>query len=121
MSEQLIPERLIAARKNIGITMAEASRRLNLSKIGYCRYEYGERVPSPQTVEIIAQCFNTSTDYLVGLSDDPSPNRIVIEKEKQPFLFELVAACQGENSEIINRVLSYYNQLQTHKNDTTSK
>ena len=39
MSAQLIPERLKIARENLGITMAEASRRLNLSKIGYCRYE----------------------------------------------------------------------------------
>ena len=39
MSAKLIPERLKFVRENMGITMAEASRRLNLSKIGYCRYE----------------------------------------------------------------------------------
>ena len=43
MENQLIPERLKMAREKLGITMAEASRRLNLSKIGYCRYVYGER------------------------------------------------------------------------------
>ncbi len=119
MSEQLIPERLIAARENLGITMAEASRRLNLSKIGYCRYEYGERVPSPQTVEIIAQCFHTSVDYLIGLTDDPSPTRIVLEKEKNPLLFELVKNCQNDSSDMTNRILNYYNQIRLAKNDTT--
>ena len=89
MSAQLIPERLKIARENLGITMAEASRRLNLSKIGYCRYEYGERVPSPQTVEVIAQCFNTSVDYLVGISDDSTPTQIVIDKNKDPELLWL--------------------------------
>ena len=34
MSAKLIPERLKIVRENMGITMAEASRRLNLSKIG---------------------------------------------------------------------------------------
>lgn len=57
MSAKLIPERLKFVRENMGITMAEASRRLNLSKIGYCRYEYGERVPSQQTLEIIDSMF----------------------------------------------------------------
>ena len=33
MSAKLIPERLKFVRENMGITMAEASRRLNLSKI----------------------------------------------------------------------------------------
>ena len=43
MNEQLLSERIKIARENLGITKAEAARRLNLSKIGYCRYEYGER------------------------------------------------------------------------------
>ena len=54
MSEHLIPERLRNVREGLGITMAEASRRMNLSKIGYCRYEYGDRSPSPQTIEVFA-------------------------------------------------------------------
>ena len=64
--------------------MAEASRRLNLSKIGYCRYEYGERVPSLQTIEIIAQCFNTSVNYLIGVTDNPEPTQIIIDKNPPP-------------------------------------
>ena len=111
MSTHLIPERLKSARENLGITMAEASRRLNLSKIGYCRYEYGERVPSPQTVEVIAQCFNTSVDYLVGLSDDPKPTQIVIDKHKNPELFTLIELCQSSNDEQLNRLLAYYKNL----------
>lgn len=111
MSAQLIPERLKTAREYLGITMAEASRRLNLSKIGYCRYEYGERIPSPQTVEIIAQCFHTSVDYLVGISDNPAPTQIVIDKEKNPELFTLVELCQNKNIEHINSLISYYKSL----------
>ena len=94
MATQLLPSRLKVARENLGITMAEASRRLNLSKIGYCRYEYGERVPSPQTIKVIAQCFNTSVDYLVGLSDDPTPTQIYVDKNQNPKLFKLIEFCQ---------------------------
>ena len=66
MADKIIAKRITAARENLGITKAEASRRLNLSKIGYCRYEYGDRTPSMQTLEVIAQCFNTSVDYLTA-------------------------------------------------------
>lgn len=111
MSVQLIPERLKMARENLGITMAEASRRLSLSKIGYCRYEYGERVPSPQTVEVIAQCFNTSVDYLVGISDDSTPTQIVIDKNEEPELFALVELCKNNDVAQINRVLTYCQKL----------
>lgn len=111
MPSQLIPERLKIARERIGITMAEAARRLNLSKIGYCRYEYGDRVPSPQTVEVIAQCFGTSVDYLIGISDDPEPTRIVIDKEKDPALFDLVKLCEGNNSEQILRLIHYLRKI----------
>ena len=111
MSDQLIPERLKTAREKLGITMAEASRRLNLSKIGYCRYEYGERVPSPQTVEIIAQCFNTSVDYLVGLSENPEPTQIVVDKNKNPELFSIIEYCQNNDAEQLRRLLTYCNSL----------
>ena len=107
MPTQLIPERLKEAREKMGITMAEASRRLKLSKIGYCRYEYGERVPSTQTLEIIAQCFNTSVDYLVGLSDSPDATQIVIDKNKDPDLFSLIEFCQNKDTEMLHKLLAY--------------
>ena len=69
---KFVPERLVALRTAQGITRAEAARQLNMSAMGYGRYEKGERTPSFQTVSYIAQYFNTSTDYLYGLSDDNS-------------------------------------------------
>ncbi len=107
MENQLIPERLKMAREKLGITMAEASRRLNLSKIGYCRYEYGERVPSYQTVEVIARCLCTSVDYLVGKTDDMSPDYLVISKKDAPYLFELVQNAYSFDSDTLKRLITY--------------
>lgn len=113
MQKKLIPQRLTVVRENMGISMAEASRILNLSKIGYCRYEYGERTPSPHTMEIIAQCFNTSVDYLTGISDDPLPDKIIIEKERDPILFEMVNICQNKDSNQAKRLFEYYNLIKS--------
>lgn len=107
MNNSSLSERLKSARENLGITKAEAARRLNLSKIGYCRYEYGERTPSYQTLEVIAQCFNTSIDYLLGASNNPKPTQIVVDQNKEPELFTLVEMCQQSNPNTINRLISY--------------
>lgn len=111
MDQLLLSERIKIAREKIGITKAEAARRLNLSKIGYSRYEYGERTPSIQTIEIIARCFNTSVNYLIGETDDMKPDYIVISKKEKPILFELATSLQSSNDESIKRLLAYYQAL----------
>lgn len=37
----------------------------------YQRYENGEREPSASIIASIARFFNVSSDYLLGLSDEP--------------------------------------------------
>ena len=111
MNKELIPERLRNARENLGISMAEASRRLNLSKIGYCRYEYGERTPSMQTIEVIAQCFGTSVDYIIGNTDDMSPDTIVISKASSPEMYEFVRSLSTSDASTMQRLMAYYNKI----------
>lgn len=111
MESTIISERIRAARENLDITKAEASRQLNLSKIGYCRYESGERTPSIQTLEVIARYFNTTVDYLTGKTDDIQPDYIIIHKDANPELFEFISSISSSNSEQINRLLAYYNTL----------
>lgn len=108
---RLIPERLTIARETMGITKAEAARRCGLTKIGYCRYEYGDRSPSPQIVEILALRLNTSTDYLTGGSDDRDPAVFVVDREKTPYLYELSLGCANAGEEMTKRVLAYYKKL----------
>ena len=117
MSADIIPERIKLARENIGINKAEASRRLNLSKIGYCRYEYGERTPSIQTLEVIARCFNTSVGFLTGKTDDMHPDYIVVSKKENPAMFKLVSTIQDSNDKSIKRLLAYYKILKKEETD----
>ena len=110
MQNQLLPLRLKEAREKKGISKAEAARRLNMSKIGYSRYEYGNRTPSIQTVEIIAQCFGTSVDYLLGEADDMAPDYIVIHKKVSPELYEIVKDFSSLDTSSLNRILKYYKE-----------
>ena len=107
---KFMPERLIALRTELGITRAEAARRLNISAMGYGRYEKGERTPSFQTVSFLAQYFNTSTDYLYGLADKDTISSITIHSSDDPELFLLVQTVQ-DNKDMIPRLLAYAEQL----------
>lgn len=111
MSDNIISERITTAREQLGITKAEASRRLNLSKIGYSRYEYGERTPSVQTLEVIAQCFGTSVDYLTGKTDEIEPDKIVIDKNNNPAFFDLVKKLSDLDDAQVKRLTVYATKL----------
>ena len=69
-----IPERLKEIREERNLSKAAAARLLNLSKMGYLRYETGDRTPSYQTIVFMAQKLGTSPEYLTGKESDLSPS-----------------------------------------------
>ena len=103
-------DRLIKIRESLGINKAEAARRLNMSAMGYGRYESGEREPSFQTVSFIADTFFTSTAYLYGETEDSSCNTITISAAKDPEMFQLFEAINN-NNELAKRLLAYLSNL----------
>ena len=105
-----IPERLISIRTALGITKSEAARKLNLSAMGYGRYESGEREPSFQTVSFIAQSLGTTTDYLYGITDNPEIDSITINQSENPDVFEIVQHLKKED-DLSDRLLAYYKEL----------
>ena len=111
MIKIFMPERLIAVRKSLGINKAEAARRLDLSKMGYGRYESGQRTPSPQTIEFMAQRLGTTVDYLTGISDDPAPDYYIVSKSEEE-LFTLITKVRYTDASTLKRLLHYYEELQ---------
>ena len=81
---KFMPERLIQIREKLGISKAQAAKQLNMSAMGYGRYERGEREPSFQTISFIANTFETTTDYLYGISDNPNCDSITISADEDP-------------------------------------
>ena len=91
-------ERIIQIREQLGMNKAEAARKLNMSAMGYGRYENGQREPSFQTVCFIATTFNTTSDYLYGLTDDPSPSTITISPKSKISLSDSSTAGKSNMS-----------------------
>ena len=107
----LIPERLKSAREQLNLSKAEASRRIGLTAASYVRYEAGDRCPSPQVIQSIADKLETSVAFLSGETDDISPDIICIQKSDTPILFEFVKKIQKTDITTLQRLLSYYNRL----------
>ena len=101
-----IPERLISLRQSLGLSKAAAARMLNMSAMGYGRYESGEREPSYQTVAFIAQAFNSSIEYLYGNTDDKNSTTITISSKDEPDLFLLVQSIRNDKN-LLERLLTY--------------
>lgn len=52
-----------------GLTQAEVSIALGLSRNAFANYEKGLRQPSLETLKALCKFFNVTADYLLGLED----------------------------------------------------
>ncbi len=110
----LLPKRLTSAREHLNLSKAEAARLIGLTAASYVRYEAGDRSPSPQVLQSIAEKLKTSVAFLSGETDDISPDVIRISKKDEPILFELIYEAQKSDDATIERLLSYYHRLKTN-------
>lgn len=62
-------ERLRILRTSKGLSQQDFAKQLGISKSSVNMYERGEREPSFEMLEIIADYFNVDMDYLLGKSD----------------------------------------------------
>lgn len=107
----LVRERLISCREKLEITKQEAATRMQLSQPAYLRYESGERTPSIHTLSYMANILGTSTEYLTGKTDDPTPNNYLINKSTEPELFSFIEMYCTSDSNTKDRLIAYFHKL----------
>jgi len=73
-------ERLRKLRKEKRLTMEELAEKLELSRSGYSAYENESRKPPLDLIIQLAEFHNTSADYILGLTDNPTS-----DKDKRDF------------------------------------
>ncbi|MDU3775732.1 MAG: helix-turn-helix transcriptional regulator [Clostridium perfringens] len=62
-------KRLKLLRTNLNLTQKQLGKNLNLSQRAVSSYENGLRFPDEQILNLIADYFNVSIDYLLGRTD----------------------------------------------------
>ncbi len=80
----MFPYRLKQLRENLSMTQEELAKMLNLTQSTVAYYESGRKMPTLENAIIIAKIFNTSLDYLVGVSDCQTFENI---RENQAFYY----------------------------------
>ena len=67
-------DRLQEIRVKSGYTQESLAAELKTDKRQITRWENGESIPGGEKLYEISRVLNVSTDYLLGLSDDPTPH-----------------------------------------------
>ena len=60
-------------REDHDLTQTEIVKILNMSQTGYSKYETGENDIPTEILINLAKFYNTSIDYLLGITDKPTP------------------------------------------------
>lgn len=82
-----ISEALKRFRKSTKLTQRQLSDKVGVPYQSYQTYEYGTSVPSAKVIVKLSVAFGVSTDYLLGLSDEPLPSDTKV-------LVEAINSCQ---------------------------
>ena len=65
--------RLKDLREDADLNQTQIAKYLGMSQTGYSKYETGENDIPTQILIKLAQYYKTSTDYILGLSDNKTP------------------------------------------------
>ncbi len=67
-------ERVKELRNSLGINQVEFSKKIGVTKQCVSNWENGYIQPSIDMLKKIAKTFSVSTDYLLGINDNPTLN-----------------------------------------------
>ena len=70
---KILSQRLWNCRKKDGYTQREVAIYCDITERAYQNYESGKQEPKLSIIMRIAEFYKVSIDYLVGLTDDPTP------------------------------------------------
>lgn len=71
-------KRIRDLREDHDLTQRQLANYLNITQPQYFRYEQGYRDIPTDLLIALADLYNTSTDYILGRTNNPSPPTIII-------------------------------------------
>lgn len=96
---KILGKRINELRKRDSIQQEKLAEALEKSVPMISYYESGKRVPPPDVLFVMCQIFRVSSDYLLGLTDNPEP-KCDIPKEYIPPDYARLKAIEAELEKI---------------------
>ena len=75
--------RIRQQRKKLQLSQRHLATLLHSTQDVVCEYELGKSTPSSKNIFRLAVALHTSTDYLLGLTENPSPTPLSIAMQSQ--------------------------------------
>lgn len=66
-------KRIRELREDADLTQKKVEEAIHLSQRTYAYYESGQRMIPPEVLCALADFYHVSVDYLLGLTDNPTP------------------------------------------------
>ncbi|MEL6151417.1 MAG: helix-turn-helix transcriptional regulator [Chloroflexota bacterium] len=98
-------ERFIALRKELNMTQYDLAAAMDIAQNQVSRYETGESNPKLDTLIQFADFFHTSTDYLLGRSDERHPEGTAAP-DLTPLEVQVLALVRGESEAVQGAALA---------------
>lgn len=67
---KILPERLRELREQNGLSMFALAEKIGVSDAAICKWENATNEPKASYIVLLAEFFEVSTDYLLGLEND---------------------------------------------------
>lgn len=83
----ILAERLKYLREKRGLMQKAVAADLNIGNTTLSNYEKDVSAPGPEMLVLLADYFNTSADYLLGRTDDPSPDNYKMTSTDRKLLY----------------------------------
>lgn len=112
----MFANRLKSLRKEKKLTQTEFAKIIKVAPSTIGMYEVGSREPNIGTIKTIANFFNVSSDYLIGLSDIRESSHVILNNKEKSSILESIPM---EGKKELDMFLSYieYKYLLTKNKD----
>lgn len=103
----MLSKRLRKLREEKGLLQKDIAKILNIATSAYGYYEQGERDPGTQVLEILADFYDISIDYLMGRTDNrneslPTDTELEEFLQKSNIKFDGAPLDDDDKEDIIN-------------------
>lgn len=102
-------ERLRQLRQKSGLTQIEVAQRVGINNKTLSGYENNVSTPDPETMQMLAKFYNSSTDYLI--SGDKSENKVTITTEINIQTLDNLKIYYGDNAYRLMTLFLKLNEL----------
>jgi len=99
-------DRIRKLREELGWTQDTLAERIELPVLAINRYENNKTVPGVDKMARIAETLGCSVDYLLGLTDNPTPKHLETIELNAKERIALSAWRRGERFEAIKVIVS---------------